>query len=302
MNWRYDDLVTFLTVVEAGGITAAADRLKLTKSVVSQRVSTLEAALDLQLLQRSTRVVRTTDDGQALYERMRPLVDDMHAGVERIASRSGSLTGRLRITVPLSFGNMYLAPIVAGFAKKNPDLELVLDLEDRFVDLVRDGYDVAVRIGNLQDSSLMARKLADEPRFVVCSPDYAAEHGMPKDVADLANHRCLDYALVQNRQLWQFESGEEGGPERSVALTSRIIVNNGDIMRDLAIAGLGLIMAPRFLVRAALADGRLIVALPEARPKPYAIYVIYPPAGTLSPKVRAFVDHMVEAFHRLHQD
>ena len=300
MNWRYDDLVTFLTVVEAGGITAAAKRLKLTKSVVSQRISNLEAALELQLLQRSTRVVRTTDDGQALYERMRPLVDDMQAGLERISSRSGSLTGRLRITVPLSFGTMYLAPIVAGFAKANPDLDLVLDLEDRFVDLVREGYDVAVRIGNLQDSSLIARKLADEPRFVVSSPGYAAEHGLPKDIADLAHHLCLDYAHVQNRQLWQFEPGTEGGQERSVALTSRILVNNGDIMRELAIAGLGLILAPRFLVRQALADGRLIVVMPHVRPKPFAIYVIYPPAGTLSPKVRAFVDHMVEAFHRLH--
>lgn len=296
MKWRFDDLSTFLTVVEAGGITAAAERLNLSKSVVSKRVSDLEAALDVQLLHRSSRALRPSEAGAALYDRMRPLIHEMGVTAERISSRDGSLTGRLRITAPMSFGTMRLSPIVADFAKANPELELAIDLDDRFVDLVRGGYDVGIRIGNLADSSMISRKLCEEQRVVLCSPAYRDARGLPKDVADLANHACIDYAHVHTSQLWQFAPGKPGGKARSVVLNSRIVVNNGEMMRDLAIAGLGVVVMPMFLVADALRDGRLIEALSDARPQPYAIHAIYPPTSRPSAKVRAFIDHLVRAF------
>ncbi len=296
MKWRFDDLSTFLTVVEAGGITAAANHLNLAKSVVSKRISALEAALDVELLVRSSRAVRPTEHGQALYDRMRPLIHEMGQAAERISSGAGSLTGRLRITAPMSFGTMHLSPIIAAFVGAHAELEMAIDLDDRFVDLVHGGYDVGIRIGLLPDSSMIARKLCEVRRVVLCSPGYAQARGLPRDVADLARHACIDYAHVHASQLWQFEAAGPGGRPGSVALRSRIVVNNGEVMRDLAIAGLGVVVLPMFLAVDALRDGRLIEALPDALPRPYAIHAVWPQTNRMSAKVRAFVDHLATAF------
>jgi DNA-binding transcriptional LysR family regulator len=300
MRWRFDDLSTFLTVVEAGGISAAARKLNLSKSLISKRVSDLEADLGVQLLQRSTRVVRPTPDGEALIERMGSLVRDMGEAVEQVASGGGRLTGRLRIAVPMTFGTMYLAPILASFAAANPALALAIDLDDRMIDLLRGGYDAAIRIGTLADSSLIQRRLCTVPRLVVCSPAYRTARGLPKDIADLANHACIDYANVHTSQLWQFAPARPGGRPRAVTLASRIVANNGEVMREMAIAGLGLATLPLFICAQALRDGRLIEAMPGVRPAAAAIHAVYPQtplkSGGPSTKVRAFIDHMVTAF------
>lgn len=296
MRWRYEDLSTFLAVVEAGGISAAARRLNLSKSLISKRVSDLEADLGVQLLQRSTRAIRPTPDGEALIERMGPLVREMGEAAEQLTSGGGRLTGRLRIAVPMSFATMYLAPILAAFAAAHPALELAIDLDDKTVDLVRGGYDAAIRIGELPDSTLVARYLCDAHRLVVCSPSYKKAHGLPTSIADLARHACIDYANVHTSQLWQFAPAKPGGRPRAVALASRIVANNGEVMREMAIAGLGLATLPIFICAEALRDGRLIEALAEARPAPAPIQIVYPPTKTPSAKVRAFIDHVAAAF------
>lgn len=296
MRWRFEDLSTFLTVVDAGGISAAARKLNLSKSMVSKRVSDLEAALGVPLLQRSTRVVRPTEHGEALVERMGPLTTELTEAAEQISSGGGTLTGRLRIAAPMSFGTLHLTPILASFAAAHPALELAIDLDDRMTDLVRGGYDAAVRIGTLPDSSLIARKLCDEQRVIVCSPSYKKARGLPAAVADLPNHACIDYANVHSSQLWQFAPERPGGRARHIALRSRIVANNGEVMRDFAIAGLGLAILPMFLAAEPLRNGRLIEALPGARPPALAVHIVYPQTRTPSAKLRAFVDHMAAAF------
>lgn len=298
MKWRFDDVVTFLQVVEAGSITRAAARLNVSKSIVSKRISDLETALDVELLQRSTRHVVPTDAGRVFYDKALPLVQELDVTAEEVADRQGMLHGRLRVTAPMSFGTMHLGSIIASFALRHPKLELALDLDDRMVDLAGNGYDVAIRIGRLKDSGLVARKLCLSRRIVCCSPAYAREYGLPRSIADLASHACVDYANVHARRLWEFEPGKRGRQPSAVVMRSRVVINNGEAMRDAAIAGLGLVILPLFIAAAPLRDGRLIPALPTETPVPDTIYAVYPPTRHIAGKVRAFVDHLARELTR----
>jgi len=296
-RWRFEDILTFVRVMESGSITAAAERLNLSKSVISKRITDLEAALGVELFQRSTRQIRPTENGDAFYERMVPLINEINHTAESLsAERISSLRGQLRITTPMSFGAMYLGPVIAEFARRHPDLELAIDYEDRLVDLVQGGYDIGIRIGHLRDSSLRARKLCECPRVVVCSPSYIEAHGQPKTVAELADHQCIDYAYVHANRLWQFEAAAKGGPPVSVSMRSRIVINNGGALRDMAIAGLGIVSLPLFLAADALRQGALVQILPGYRQPPYTISAIYPPTQHVSTKVRAFIDFLIEFF------
>jgi DNA-binding transcriptional LysR family regulator len=296
MKWRFDDMATFLAVVETGGITAAAARLNLSKSVVSKRVADLEAALGAELLRRSARGVVPTDRGAALHDRLRPLLVQLDDAVEQASTQAGALRGRLRMTAPMSFGTMYLGPVLAAFAGSHPELELALDLDDRIIDLVCNGYDMAIRIGRLEDSSLVARKLCPSRRVVCCSPAYARENGLPARIEDLAAHQCIDYANVHAGRLWRFESSRPGAAPRSVMAHSRIVANNGEMMRDMALAGLGLAILPLFIIHEQLREGTLVDALAAAAPLPDTIYAVYPPTRHVSRRVRAMVDYLVAAF------
>lgn len=272
MKWRFDDILTFIRVMESGSITATAERMNLSKSVISKRISDLEAALGVELFQRSTRKIRPTDNGDAFYEQMVPLIHEINQTAETLSAKGGkALRGQLRITAPMSFGAMYLGPLIAEFARRHPELELAIDYEDRLVDLVQGGYDVGIRIGHLRDSSLRARNLCECPRVVACSPSYLAEHGEPASVAELAEHQCLDYAYVHANRLWQFEPESKGGPPVSVTMRSRIVINNGGALRDMAIAGLGIASLPIFLAADALRAGSLLLSFPDtgSRPTPF---------------------------------
>jgi len=291
MSWRLEEIVAFLHVVEAGSITEAARRLKLSKSVVSQRITDLEAALQQQLLRRSTRRVQPTEEGRALYVRVRPLVDGLTNAVEE-AGAPDSVRGRLRIAAPMTFGTMYLSAILARFAREHPDLELAIDLDDRTVDLVAGDYDLAIRIGTFEDSSLIARKLCRSSRVVCCSPGYAEVHGLPASIEDLARHRCIDYANVHASRLWQFEPTRRGRRPRSVRTHGRIVANNGEAMRDAAIEGLGLALLPSFIAAPALREGRLIDALPRETPLVYTIAAVYAPTRQVPKRVRALLQHL----------
>jgi DNA-binding transcriptional LysR family regulator len=295
MKSHFDDVLTFIQVVEAGSITAAAARLNISKSVVSKRIGDLENRLGVELFRRSTRRVVPTDSGAALYEKMRALVAEFDNAVDEASLRTGALRGRLRITAPMSFGTMHLGPVLAAFARSHPELELTLDLDDRIIDLVGGGYDMAIRIGRLQDSSLVARKLCLSRRIVCCSPFYARARGLPASIEDLSAHQCIDYAHVQAGRLWQFEPLKPGGKPRAVMARSRITANNGEIMRDMALAGLGLAVLPLFIVHEQLRRGTLINALAAAVPLPDTIYAVYPPTRHISRRVRALIDHLAVA-------
>jgi len=292
MSWRLEEIVAFLHVVETGSITEAARRLNLSKSVVSKRISDLEGALQQQLLRRSTRQVRPTDEGRALYTRAKPLVGELTNAVEETADPD-SVRGRLRVAAPMSFGTMYLSAILARFGRTHPEVELAIDLDDRMVDLVSGDYDLAIRIGRFEDSSLIARKLCTSRRVVCCSPAYAEEFGLPESIEDLARHRCIDYAHVHASRLWQFEPTRGGKRPRTVRTHSRIVANNGEAMRDAAIEGLGLVLLPSFIAAGALRDGRLIDAMPRERPLEYTIAAVYAPTRQVPRRLRALVDHLV---------
>jgi DNA-binding transcriptional LysR family regulator len=292
VRWRLDDMLAFLDVVETGSMTASARRLRLSKSVVSKRIQDLEQALGVELLRRSPRRVVATERGQALYARMRPLLRELDEAAEESAE-DGELRGRLRVALPMSLGTLYLARSFARFAAAHPRLELALDLDDRIVDLVGGGYDLAVRVGRLADSSLVARKLCTSRRMVCCSPGYAAEHGVPRLLEELPAHPCIDYANVHGSRLWQFEPARRGGAPRAVAMRGRIVANNGEAMRDAAIEGMGLVLLPDFLAAEPLRTGALVQVLAGEEPLPYAIAAVYPPSRHVPHKVRAVVDHLV---------
>ncbi len=296
MTHRHDDILAFLEVVKAGSFTAAGVRLAVAKSVVSDRVRNLENALGVELLRRTTRKVTPTERGQEFFDRMAPLVQAMAEAVDAASDAEGPLTGRLRMTAPISFGMEYLTPVITEFARRHTELEIALDFDDRAIDIVGQGYDLALRIGRLSDSALMARKLCDSDRAACCSPGYARQHGRPTSIDDLVNHATIDYANAHASRLWSFAPDKPGGAPRTIETRSRIVVNNGEAMRDMAIAGLGIVVLPRFIVAQALHSGALIEVLPDLTPIPDAIYAVYPPVRHMPRKLRAMLDHLAVSF------
>jgi DNA-binding transcriptional LysR family regulator len=295
MQIRLDDILAFLQATETGSISAAAQRMGLSKSVVSKRITDLEVVLKVELLHRSTRGVAPTDKGAAFYQRARSIVQQLDQAAEELIE-DGELCGSLRIAAPMTFGTLYLGPILFAFLNRHPRLELALDLDDRITDLPGEGYDLGIRIGRLHDSALAARKLAVSRRVVCCSPAYAQRAGLPATIEELAGHACLGYTNVSPSQIWQFESVKPGGTPHSLTVRSRIVSNNGESMRDAAIAGLGISILPVFIVAKALANGQLINALPDAYPIADTIHAVYPRNRHLPAKVRAVIDHLVTVF------
>jgi DNA-binding transcriptional LysR family regulator len=294
MRYSFDNIAAFVQVVESGSISAAALRLNLAKSVVSKRIADLEAELGVELLHRSTRGVTATDKGIAFHKRAREIMRDLDQAADEVTDRSDDLCGQLRITAPMSFGTMYLSPMLFQLLARHPRLEVALNLDDRLVDILVEGYDLAIRIARLRDSSLVARKLAVSRRVVCCSPEYAKRHGLPSSLDDIVAHSCIGYANTHSSQLWQFES-RDGTEPRSLTVRSRIVANNGEAMRDAAIAGLGLAVLPLFIVADALGKGELINALPHERPADDAVYALYPHTRHVAQKVRAIIDYLVQA-------
>lgn len=296
MQYRLDDILAFLQAMETGSISTAAQRMGLSKSVISKRITDLEIVLKVELLHRSTRGVVPTDKGVAFYQRAHSIMQQLDQAAEELIEQDGELCGSLRIAAPMTFGTGYLGPILFSFISRHPQLGLALDLDDRITDLSGEGYDLGVRIGRLRDSSLVARKLAVSRRVVCCSPEYAQHAGLPATIGELTSHACIGYTNVSPSQIWQFESAKSGGAPRSLAVRSRIVTNNGESIRDAAIAGLGISVLPVFIVAKALASGQLIDALPGACPVADTIYAVYPRNRHLPRKVRDVIDHLVAVF------
>ncbi len=292
MRLRLNDIEAFMLVVETGSISAAALRLGIAKSAVSRRITDLEQGLGAQLLHRSTRGVSATDRGQAFYHRARDIMHELESAADATSDEGAQLAGQLKMAAPGSFGTMYLAPMLFEFAGQHPELNLMVDFEDRKVDIEAGGFDLAVRVTQLKDTALVAKPLAASRRMVCCSPAYARRHGLPQSIEDLHRHRCISYAYVHSGQLWQFEPQRSGGPVRSIALKTTHVFNNGEAMRDAAVAGIGLCLIPVFIAAPALRDGRLIDALPAERPMSDTVYALYPYRRMQPRKLRLFIEFL----------
>lgn len=290
---RLDDMLAFIKVVDTKSFTAAADRLNLSKSVVSRRIAELENRLGARLLNRTTRKLSLTEVGQAYYERCSRILADLEEAEQAVADLHAAPRGRLRVNAPLSFGFVHLAPAIAEFMRRYPSIEIDMDLNDRVVDLIDEGYDLAVRIGRLRDSSLIAKRLAPSRQVICASPAYLEKHGTPTRPEDLTNHNCLIYTNVPTAEQWQFRDGTE---TRSVRVSGTLRANNGDLLRAAAIAGLGIVILPTFLCGDALSSGQLQCILLDHTTQEGNVYALYPQNRHLSPKVRAFVDFLAERF------
>lgn len=290
MGWSIAEIETFLSVLDAGSISGAAARADLSKSVVSKRISDFEAALGVPLFTRHAGRISPTDNAIGLAERLRPALRELIAATESVTGPEVELRGRLSIAAPMSFGIRHMGPVIAGFARAHPELEIVLDYGDQIVDLGRSGFDVGLRIGQLKDSNLMSRQLCVDPRVLVASPDYLAMRGPVSEAAELRRHETIGYMNARPSDIWSF-SAEVPPPE-----TGRITANNGEAIRDMAIGGLGLALLPLFIVHDALADGRLVRVLPELEHPDLPITVVWPPVKPMPRKVRLFVDHLKNSF------
>lgn len=296
MEYDFGDIRAFLQVVESGGINAAATRLAVAKSQLSARVARLEGELHAKLLHRSPRGVSLTDAGQRFYERMRDMLARMQQAVDEVSGDEQHLTGSLRVAAPMSFGITQIGPLLYDFLRAHPALELTLELDDHYADLLSGGYDLAVRIGRLYDSSLVARPLAPSRRVLVCSPDYARRHGVPAAIEDLERHDCICYGNASIAPYWQFAPRAKDETPRQIVVHGRLHLNNGESMRDAAIAGLGIAVVPLFIAAPALRAGTLLDLLSDSPPTSDTIYAVYPQTRYVSRSVRALIDMLVTAF------
>lgn len=291
---QFYEIQTFVSVVENAGISAAADRLGIAKSAVSRRLADLEARLGAQLLHRTTRRITLTDAGRGFYERCKRVLADLEEAEQSVAQAHGALRGLLRITMPMAFGLLHVAPAITAFMTQHPHVDFELDFNDRQVDLLQDGFDLAIRIARLSDSSLIARRLAPICFAVCASPSYIALHGAPRAPEELTHHACLIYSNAQEPGVWSYTNAK--GDPVPVKVGVKLKTNNGDFLRAAAIAGQGIVMLPTFYLHDAVADGRLMTLLTDVTWPTVNAYAVYPPTRHLSTRVRAFVDFLAGRF------
>ena len=283
------DVLAFVRVAETGSFAAAAERMGLSKPVLSRRVARLEERLGARLLTRSARGAQPTGVGQAYYERAAAILADLEAAQEVVAEAVTQVAGPIRLTAPLSFGIAHLAPALADFAEAHPAVELDIGFEDRAVDLVGGGYDLAVRIGRLADSSLVARRIAPVRRVLVASPAYLDARGRPERLADLAGHD----GLVYRNEPWRFRV--EGRWE-AARFAVRLRADNGEMLRTAAEAGLGIALLPSFIAAPAIEAGTVAVILRDFPLQEGALHAVMPPGRAVTARVRALVDFLVARF------
>lgn len=291
---RFETLQTFVAVVEAGSFSAAAARLGRAKSAVSRQVAALEAHLGAQLLNRTTRRLSLTEAGREFYERAQRILADLAEAEQSVAAEQTALRGRLRLAAPLSFGLLHLAPALEAFLQQHPELVLDLDLDDRRINLVEEGFDLALRIGELADSTLVARPLAPIRMVLCASPDYLRRHGTPRTPADLGFHAGLVYGNIPEAQQWRFL--DAAGKTHSVKVPARLRANNGDVLVQAALAGLGVVVSPSFIAHRALAAGQLVPLLPEYQAPGTTAYAVYPSRRHLPQRVRALIEFLAQRF------
>jgi DNA-binding transcriptional LysR family regulator len=290
---KLDAMGAFTKVVAAGSYAEAARQLGLTRSAVSKAVMEIEALLGARLLDRTTRKVTPTEAGRAYYERCVAILAAVEETEAQIARLHDEPRGVLKVNAPMSFGTRYLGAAVAAFMARYPDLTVECTLNDRFIDPLEEGVDVTIRIGALADSSLVARRLAPARRVLVAAPAYLARAGVPAAPADLARHRCLTYGHTTHQQRWQLT---QGGETITVPVGSALCSNNGDVLREAALAGNGIAALPTFIVGPDVKAGRLVLVLADHPPPALAIHALYAPNRYLAAKTRVFIDFLVARF------
>lgn len=289
---KLEGIATFVAVAESGSLSEAARRLRVSRSVVSERLVELERALGASLLQRSTRRLALTEDGLAFLERAGRIVREVQDAAADLAERRGELRGPLRISAPVTFGRMHLGPALYPFLARHPGIHLTLDLDDRRVDAGSDGFDAVIRHGPIADRYLVAWRIAASRRVLVAAPAYLARHGTPRSLEDLDGHRGIFY-LHRGVADWRFAYG---GGMRIVRGQPGLVLNNGDMMRDAAIAGLGIALLPRFIAGAALAAGTLQAIDVGVEAEQEYLYIAHADGQHPSAKLRALAAWLKDAF------
>ncbi|TSD84808.1 LysR family transcriptional regulator [Mycobacterium sp. KBS0706] len=292
---RLTTLDLFVRIVDAGSFAAGAEQLGLSRALASRAILDLETRLGTRLLNRTTRRLSLTEAGAAFYRRAQRITADVVEAEEEAAALHARPRGLLRVNAPMSFGVLHVAPAMAGYLERYPEVSVDLTLNDRVVDLLEDGTDLAIRIGRLADSSLIARRLAPCRILLCAAPSYLAAHGTPAHPSELIRHRCIAYAYGGDRGEWVL-TGPEG--EVRIRIGARLQINNGDAIQAAIREGYGIARQPDFIAAPDLAAGRMVQILPEWRLPELGIHAVYPPARTLSAKVRSFVDFLAERFAR----
>ena len=289
---KLEGIATFVTVAESGSLSEAARRLRVSRSVVSERLVELERSLGASLLQRSTRKLSLTEDGAAFLARAARIVRDVQEAAADLAERRGQLSGPLRIAAPVTFGRMHLGPALYPFLAAHPDIQLTLDLDDRRVDATSDGFDAVVRHGPIADTYLVAWQLATSRRVLVAAPAYLDRHGTPRSPDELEDHRGIFYTH-RGAADWRFA---QQGETRIVRARPSLVLNNGDMMRDAALAGLGIALLPVFILSGALKAGTLRVVDVGVEAEQEYIYMAHADGQHPSAKLRALGTWLREAF------
>lgn len=284
------DVLSFVRVVETGSFARAAERMGLSKPVVSRRVARLEGQLGARLLTRTARGAKPTNIGEAYFSRASGILADLEAAQEVVADAVTQIAGPIRLTAPVSFGTLHLAAALADFIRDHPKVELDATFDDGVADLIGGGYDLAVRIGTLPDSSLVARRIAPVRKVVVGSPDYFAKHGRPETPADLTDHAILLYT----HESWRFRSN--GGEPETIRVNPVLRANNGEMLRQAAEEGLGICLLPSFIASSGIQSGKLETVLTDYDPGHGALHAVMPPGRATTARVRALVDFLADRF------
>ncbi len=291
---QLEEMQTFVRIVEAGSITRAAEQLNTVKSAISKRLTDLEKRLGISLLQRTTRKQTLTDAGRDYYQHCVRILDDIYEVETALSDQQSALSGRIRLAAPITFGLMHLSPALRAFNRDNPDIVFDIEFNDRQQDLVTEGIDLAIRVSNLADSSLIARKLAPTRLLICGSPDYFARNGLPQKAEDLLyGHVKLQYANVSAS--WQLKGHE--GQSMTINLPAVLTANNGQFLHDAAIEGKGLILSPDFICADAIRAGQLVPVLEDCLlQNEIGVYAIYPQTRYLSRRIRMLIDFLRDYF------
>jgi len=290
-----EGLAIFAKVVESRSFAGAAAELKLSKATVSKAVSRVEARLGARLINRTTRRLALTDAGRLLADRAAQILADGEAAEDAALAQATQPRGVVRLAAPMSFGVLNIAPLLPEFLATYPEVSIDLHVSDAMVDLIGEGFDAAIRIAVLPDSSLIARRLCEMPRYLAGSPDYLSKHGRPRHPLHLTEHRCIGYSYAMTGETWRFT---KGGKSATVRPAGPLRVNNGDAMMPALIAGTGIGILPEFILREALAAGRLERLLPDWSLPAGAVYWVTPPGGPRPKRIEVLADFLVETFAR----
>ncbi len=291
---RLTEMEAFATVVDQGGFTDAARKMGISKSAVSKHVSSLESRLGARLLNRTTRRVSPTEIGLAYYDRARRVLNDAGEADALVSSMQSAPSGLLRISVATDFGVNHMSPILGDFLADFPDITVNMVLNNRYVELISEGFDLAIRIGEMEDSSLRARKLTETSKRLIAAPSYFEQYGRPEKIDDLNEHKLLHYSNQSAGNVWKLTA--PSGEKRQVRTQGWLTVNDGQSLLNACVSGLGIAYLPSFLYADALKDGLVEEAMPGLPTESQGIYAVYPPGRYTQPKVRTFIDFLVEAF------